>query len=223
MGLAARPGADAPEPDPPSPIFRRLHVKLRADDHTALTTGDRVRIRAMLRGPPPPSTPGGRDPQRDAFFSGLGGSGYALSAVMQAGPAGDRPHGLLQRIRRLRETIAGRIMTVLPGPAWRGCRHPSHRARQRHPAGRSGCVRGLRTGTSAGGGGAASRHRHGAGADARPHRAGAVGMGFAAAALPADRGIGGPGGGRPLHAADRAAPAGAAQSGDGGDRGAGHC
>ena len=50
-------------------------------DALAIATGDTVRVRALVRPPMPPAYPGAWDLQRDAFFSGLGGSGYALGPV----------------------------------------------------------------------------------------------------------------------------------------------
>ena len=93
---------------------RLLRIKLRADDPALLSTGDRVRLRTLLHPPAAPDFPGGRDPQRDAFFSGLAGSGSALGAavVLSHGPA----HGFAAWMRRLRESIAARIAAVLPGP-----------------------------------------------------------------------------------------------------------
>ena len=98
----------------PTPTPRSLRIKLRADDPAVLSTGDRVQVRALLHAPAAPDFPGGRDPQRDAFFSGLAGSGSALAAVsvLSHGPA----RGAAAWMRRLRETIAARIMAVLPGP-----------------------------------------------------------------------------------------------------------
>jgi competence protein ComEC len=93
---------------------RRLRVRLRAGDATPLSPGDRMVLRAMLRPPAAPDRPGGRDPQREAFFSGLGGSGTALSPVVRLGSAagGSNAEGWL---RRLRERIAARITAALPG------------------------------------------------------------------------------------------------------------
>jgi len=98
--------------DEPPPLARMLRVTLAADDPARLVPGDRVRLRAMLRAPAPPSLPGGRDPQREAFFSALGGSGYALD------PAIVLRHGRSASawLRHLREHVALRIETVLPGP-----------------------------------------------------------------------------------------------------------
>lgn len=109
-GAPAAAGLEDPEPQD----GRRLRIRLRDGDQTVLATGDLVRIRTLLHAPSPPDYPGGRDPQRDAFFSGLGGSGSALSPVSLLS---HRPDGNVWRsVRRLRETIAARIMTVLPGP-----------------------------------------------------------------------------------------------------------
>ena len=94
------------------PLDRRLHMKLRADDRQVLGVGDDIVLRGMLRAPAPPSLPGGRDMQREAFFDGLGGNGFALEA---AEVEAHRPAtGLSMRWQALRETIAGRIMQALP-------------------------------------------------------------------------------------------------------------
>ncbi len=101
-------------PAAPAATSRLLRIKLRANDPAVLSTGDRVQVRTLLHPPAAPDYPGGRDPQRDAFFSGLAGSGSALAAVsvLSHGPA----QGAAAWMRRLRETIAARIMAVLPGP-----------------------------------------------------------------------------------------------------------
>ncbi len=103
----ASPGAVVATP-------RVLRLRLRPDDATVLATGDVVRIRALLRPPSPPDLPSGRDLQRDAFFSGLAGSGRALSPVAVLSHGTRR--GMLVGLRRLRERVADRIQLVLPGP-----------------------------------------------------------------------------------------------------------
>ena len=95
------------------PIERRVRVRLRNDDVQPAAVGDDLTLRAMLRAPSAPSLPGGRDLQREAFFSGLAGSGYALG-VAQIGRHAEAG-GLSRRWQRLRETIAGRITATLPG------------------------------------------------------------------------------------------------------------
>ncbi len=96
-----------------TPLARRLRVRLRQDDDQAVAVGDHLRVRAMLRMPAPPSLPGGRDMQREAFFDGLAGSGSALDAarVDRAASAG----GAARAWQRLRERVAARITAILPG------------------------------------------------------------------------------------------------------------
>lgn len=74
-----------------SPFARRLRIRLKTSDQARLETGDLIRLRAMARPPSPPAYPGAWDIQRDAFFNGLGGYGYALGPAQildQPGPGG---------------------------------------------------------------------------------------------------------------------------------------
>nr|WP_294914664.1 ComEC/Rec2 family competence protein [uncultured Neokomagataea sp.] len=91
------------------PLQRVLTLRLRADDDTPVLSGQRVAVRALLRQPQRPAWPGGRDMQREAWFSGLAGSGYALSAVTVDGAV----HGAW--LRRMREAIAEQFYAILPG------------------------------------------------------------------------------------------------------------
>jgi competence protein ComEC len=93
------------------PLARALRVRLRAGD-TAASAGDTVRLRALLRPPSPPAYPGGWDLQRDAFFTGLGGYGFALGQSQLVAPGS--PSGFARRIQALRDAIARRIEAVLP-------------------------------------------------------------------------------------------------------------
>ncbi len=94
------------------PLPRTLRVRLRAEDPLRPAPGQVLRVRALLRQPSSPLVPGGWDFQRAAFFSGLGGSGFAL------GPAdileGD---GRAPPLAPLRLRIETRVAEVLPGPA----------------------------------------------------------------------------------------------------------
>ncbi|MBO1323768.1 ComEC/Rec2 family competence protein [Acetobacter sp. TBRC 12305] len=63
------------------PLPRTLRLRLREGDTTPITPGARLRVRAVLRPPPDPALPGGRDPQFEAWFSGLAGSGMLLAPV----------------------------------------------------------------------------------------------------------------------------------------------
>ena len=102
------------EPDKP-PLARLVRVRLHRADLAPMGSGDRVRIRALIRPPSSPAYPGGWDLQRDAFFSGLGGSGYALnpSEMLERAP----PQGGTAKLQGVRDWIAGRAMAGLPGPA----------------------------------------------------------------------------------------------------------
>ena len=105
---------EQPVIDEDPPLERRLRVRLRRDDEQPMAVGDRVALRAMLKAPAPPDLPGARDMQREAFFGGLVGSGYALRPATIEQRA--VPGGLSSRWQGLREAIASRIMTTLPGP-----------------------------------------------------------------------------------------------------------
>ncbi|HEY1935386.1 MAG TPA: ComEC/Rec2 family competence protein [Acetobacteraceae bacterium] len=98
-----------------APLRRSLRVRLRNNDPADIATGDLVRVRALVRTPAPPTYPGGWDLQRDAFYAGLGGSGYALGPVERLAQAA--PTGLLRGVQRLREVIAGRVAAAIPGAA----------------------------------------------------------------------------------------------------------
>jgi competence protein ComEC len=93
------------------PLARTLRIRLREGD-TEGAAGDTLRLRAMLRPPSPPAYPGGWDLQRDAFFNGLGGYGFALGASQLA--ATGAPSGFARHIQALRDVIARRIEAVLP-------------------------------------------------------------------------------------------------------------
>jgi competence protein ComEC len=101
--------------DGSAPLARFLRVRLRHDDQAALGTGDTVRVRALVRPPGPPAYPGGWDLQRDAFYAGLGGSGFALGPVELLSPGS--PSAPLRLVQRLREIIAGRVSAAIQGSA----------------------------------------------------------------------------------------------------------
>lgn len=98
---------------------RNVRLRLRKTDPGLVTTGDTVRLRAILRSPAPPSYPGGWDLQRDAYYAGLGASGYALGPVERLTEA--IPSGPARFTQWLRETIERRITAVIPGAAGAVC------------------------------------------------------------------------------------------------------
>jgi competence protein ComEC len=97
------------------PLRRSVRVRLQKTDDGELATGDSVQIRALIRSPALPSYPGAWDLQRDAFYSGLGASGYALGKAERTDQA--VPSGPMRFVQWLRETIAHRVVAVLPGSA----------------------------------------------------------------------------------------------------------
>ncbi len=106
---AVRLDADKP------PLDRLVRVRLRTSDAVEVATGDTVRLRALVWPPDSPAYPGGWDLQRDAFFAGLGGSGFALGPAERLAEAD--PSGLARRVQRLRERIGARFIAGIPGAA----------------------------------------------------------------------------------------------------------
>ncbi len=102
------------DPEQP-PLARAIRIRLHRADFGAMVAGDRLRVRALIRPPAPPAYPGGWDLQRDSFFAGLGGSGYALNPgdVLERAP----PRGASAALQGVRDWIAGRAITGLSGPA----------------------------------------------------------------------------------------------------------
>jgi competence protein ComEC len=96
-------------------LHRLARVRLRASDTTSITTGDTLRVRAMIRPIGGPTHPGGWDMRREAYFAGLGASGYALAPVEPLRQAA--PTGLLGVPRVWAERAAARVRDAIPGPA----------------------------------------------------------------------------------------------------------
>jgi competence protein ComEC len=97
------------------PLRRSVRIRLQNKDDGELSSGDSVRIRALIRPPPLPSYPGAWDLQRDDFYAGLGASGYALGKAERTEQA--IPSGPARFVQWLREAIARRVVAVLPGSA----------------------------------------------------------------------------------------------------------
>ncbi len=110
-----RIGLEAVRLDGGDELQRWVRIRLKKGDSQPVATGDTVRLRVLVRPPMPPAYPGAWDLQRDAWFSGQGGSGYALGPVERI--AETPPRGPLRLVQRLRETIAQHISAVVPGAA----------------------------------------------------------------------------------------------------------
>ncbi len=93
-------------------VVRAVRVKLRADDPGAPVAGQQVLIRALLFRPHRPAYPGGWDSGRDAFFAGVGATGFAIGDLAVTMPA--KRGGFMLRLTALRERIAARILAVMP-------------------------------------------------------------------------------------------------------------
>jgi competence protein ComEC len=91
-----------------------IRVSLRKAE-PALQPGDRVRLRALLMPPSPPSEPYGFDFARHAYFMRLGAVGYALGGHerLASAPASSLRVGL----NRVRQRVASEIRASVEGPA----------------------------------------------------------------------------------------------------------
>ena len=82
-----------------------------------LQPGDAIRIRAALAPPAKPTTPGGYDFARAAWFSSIGAVGYAVARPQLVDDAGPAPWSLqtVAAINRFRQSIDARISAAVPG------------------------------------------------------------------------------------------------------------
>jgi len=99
------------EPGAPA-VERHLRLRLRPQDPLRPSPGDVIRVRALLRPPSAPPFPGGWDFQRDAFFSGLGGSGFAIGPAERLAETGEAP-----LFSATRAALEARVAAALPGGA----------------------------------------------------------------------------------------------------------
>lgn len=93
------------------PLDRTIRIRLRANDPARPAPGDRLTVRALVRAPSAPAHPGGWDFQRAAFFTGQGGSGFAIGPAELSPAAGAAPP-----LAGLRAGVEARVTAILPGP-----------------------------------------------------------------------------------------------------------
>ena len=103
--------------EPALPVkIERLRATARAA--SGAKTGSAIAIVARLRPPADPAAPGLFDFSRDAFYSGVGATGFVIGQVAAA-DAGEAPRAIRLRavLDRLRSAISERIRAAIPGPA----------------------------------------------------------------------------------------------------------
>ncbi len=95
----------------------RVRVTLPAKDIATLEIGEAVSLHATLQPPPEPIEPGGFDFGRQAWFSRLGGTGYATSKVEPVATGPPPPWDLAAwgLVDGLRAKVNARIRAALPG------------------------------------------------------------------------------------------------------------
>ena len=99
----------APEATP-----NQVRIRLR-DRFTPPQPGSLIRLKAMLHPPPPPAEPGAYDFQRQAFFDGNGGVGFALTQPeITDGPPPSTWRRLMLPMERARAWLAARCDAVIP-------------------------------------------------------------------------------------------------------------
>ncbi len=86
------------------PRIIQLSVRGGPEQVRHLLPGDRIRMTAILRPPPPPTMPDAFDFQRRAFFLGIGAYGFVLGNVA-ALPSAARAPPLSKKLRRAVETV----------------------------------------------------------------------------------------------------------------------
>ncbi len=92
-------------------------VRVTTTTHSAVKTGDFLRVKARLSPVPGPAMPGGYDFARDAFFAGIGASGFVIGKVAAVPPTAEAPLGTRLRaaIDAMRGAISARIRAQLSG------------------------------------------------------------------------------------------------------------
>lgn len=93
----------------PADTPSRVRIVL-ARDPASLGPGDRIRVTAVLRPPPPPVAPGAFDFQRHAFFEEIGGVGFAYGDPRRLGSA-----DAAATLDGYRDRLSRDVRAALPG------------------------------------------------------------------------------------------------------------
>lgn len=109
----------APDPLPdlgPAATPRRVRIHIAATSDL-VAPGDGIAMKARLYPVPAQILPGGRDMQRELYFTGIGGVGYSFGAAHRtARPGADTAAGGWREwLTRLRTAMTRRIVAALPG------------------------------------------------------------------------------------------------------------
>jgi competence protein ComEC len=91
-------------------------VRITIDDIAQAVPGNAIGVSAILNAPPPPASPGAYDFARDAYFRGIGGSGFALGPLQ--GTSIDPPPWQLAmtlKVNAMRWALSQRLLAIM-GP-----------------------------------------------------------------------------------------------------------
>ena len=91
-------------------------VRITIDDIDEAVPGSAIGVSAILNAPPPPASPGAYDFARDAYFRGIGGSGFALGPLL--GVRMDPPPwqlAVILKVNAMRWSLSKRLLTIM-GP-----------------------------------------------------------------------------------------------------------
>jgi len=99
----------------PDAVPNRVRMTLMGAQ-PAFEAGDWLRLRGQLSPPPGPAAPGAFDFQRQSYFQGLGGVGFAYGKAEVVGRAPQSGAASLAfALQRLRAQIAARVRAQIPG------------------------------------------------------------------------------------------------------------
>lgn len=90
----------------------RISVAGRQNSANRVRVGDTVRLRAVMRAPPPPVMPGAFDLQRHAYFQGIDAVGFAVSPVEIISLRSN--HSAWAGINPLRQSVTDHILRSQP-------------------------------------------------------------------------------------------------------------